>query len=184
MGKISEFCFLSKSSVQILIRTAQRKDAEKIIGINKSILKEEMFMLRNEDEADYKTEDVENDIEHHLLNEGCLYLIAENGDSMAGYLEFSNGIFKKTSHAGMLQIYLDNKFRGDNIGFELMKTLIKWAEDNPLIEKITLNVFSTNHSAISLYKKAGFTEEGRCPRDMKFSDGTYADSVLMYRFVK
>ena len=38
--------------------------------------------------------------------------------------------------------------------------------------------------AIALYRKPGFREEGRCPRDMKLANGIYIDSVLMYRFVK
>ena len=66
----------------------------------------------------------------------------------------------------------------------MMNELISWAEKNSVIEKVTLNVFSTNPRAIHLYEKCGFKEEGRCPEDMKLSDGTYIDSVLMYKFVK
>lgn len=184
MGRIYGFTFKSKSCLTVSIRTAESKDAEEIINVNKSVLKEEVFMLRYEEEAEYNVRNVQKDIEDHFSKEGCLYLVAEAGNKIAGYLEFSNGIFKKTLHAGMLQLYLLKEFRGEGIGYEMLKTLIKWAEDNPIIEKLTLNVFSTNIRAFYLYKKAGFTEEGRCPKDMKFNDGTYADSVLMYKFVK
>ena len=184
MGKISAFTFHSRSSLTVIIRTADKEDAEGIINVNKSVLKEEVFMLRNEDEAEYNTENVKNDIEDHLSKDGCLYLVAETGNKIAGYLEFSNGVFKKTLHSGMLQIYLLSEYREEGIGYELLKALIEWAEKNPVIEKLTLNVFSTNQRAINLYVKSGFKEEGRCPKDMKFNDGTYADSVLMYKFVK
>jgi RimJ/RimL family protein N-acetyltransferase len=61
--------------------------------------------------------------------------------------------------------------------------LLQWAEDNSLIEKVSLAVFSTNANAIKLYKKLGFKQEGRCPRDMIIG-GKYADSILMYKFTK
>jgi RimJ/RimL family protein N-acetyltransferase len=66
----------------------------------------------------------------------------------------------------------------------LMQSLIEWAEKNETIEKLTLAVFSTNVRAIALYKKLGFAIEGMCHRDIKIPDGTYVDSILMYKFVK
>lgn len=46
-----------------------------------------------------------------------------------------------------------------------------------------LGVFSTNHRAISLYKKMGFLEEGRKIFEFKLNDGEYIDDVIMYKFV-
>jgi RimJ/RimL family protein N-acetyltransferase len=66
----------------------------------------------------------------------------------------------------------------------MIQAMLQWAEVHPFIEKVTLNVFSTNINAISVYENCGFTVEGRCPRDMKLADGTYIDSVLMFKFVK
>lgn len=175
---------MTKSSLSVLIRTAKPSDAGAIIEINKSILKERIYMLRDPDEADYEIHKTENEILYHISGEGCLYIISEAEDKPMGYLEFSNGIFRKTRHAGMMQIFITKEYREDGIGFEFMKTLIDWAQKNPVIEKITLNVFSTNDRAVNLYRKAGFLEEGRCFRDMKFENGNYADSILMYKFVK
>jgi RimJ/RimL family protein N-acetyltransferase len=69
------------------------------------------------------------------------------------------------------------------IGTALLQTLIDWAEANPLIEKIGMAVFANNERAIRLYRKLGFVEEGRRPREMKLGPGWYVDDVLMYRFV-
>jgi RimJ/RimL family protein N-acetyltransferase len=66
----------------------------------------------------------------------------------------------------------------------LLQTLIDWAEANPLIEKIGLAVFANNEAAIRLYRKLGFMEEGRRPREMKLGPGQYVDDVLMCRLVK
>jgi len=65
----------------------------------------------------------------------------------------------------------------------LLEKLLKWAELNPYIEKISLGVFSTNESAIALYKKMGFVEEGRKINEIKLNDKQYIDDVLMYKMV-
>ncbi len=58
-----------------------------------------------------------------------------------------------------------------------------WGSANPINKKISLAVFSTNKNAIALYKKLGFKQEGRCPRDMIIA-GKYVDSILMYKYTK
>ena len=40
-------------------------------------------------------------------------------------------------------------------------------------------MFSTSEAAIGLYRKHGFVEEGRSARDVKFDDGSYADTVIL-----
>lgn len=75
------------------------------------------------------------------------------------------------------------KYRGLGIGKCLLEQLLKWAECNPYIEKISLGVFSTNESAIALYKKMGFVEEGRKINEIKLNDKQYIDDVLMYKMV-
>ena len=115
---------------------------------------------------------------------GYLYLVAEVAGRVVGQLEFENGRWRKTAHAGMLSVYVDRDWRGRGVGTILLRGLLDWAAAHPLIEKVTLAVFSTNTRAIATYKKCGFEEEGRCARDMKLDSGEYIDSVLMYRFVK
>ena len=184
MSNIKDKSYKIKNNSSVLIRTAYPNDAEKIIAIKKSIVMENTFMLREIEEAVYTFESEKKDIENHLKNNGSLYIVAEIENRVIGFLEFENGGLKKTSHSGMFTIFLLKQWREMRIGNLLMNTLIEWAEKNPVIEKITLAVFSTNERAQYLYKKFGFTEEGRCPKDMKLKDGTYMDSVLMYKFVK
>lgn len=61
--------------------------------------------------------------------------------------------------------------------------MVEWAEQIPQLEKINLRVIATNAQAIGLYMKFGFQEEGRRKRQFKYSDGTYADDVLMGKFI-
>lgn len=66
---------------------------------------------------------------------------------------------------------VDKNFRDKGIGKLLIKGLLDWAESNPLIEKVSLGVFSTNKRAIALYKKMGFIEEGRKIKEFKMDNG-------------
>ena len=66
----------------------------------------------------------------------------------------------------------------------LLSAVILWARHHPEIEKLGLFVFSTNGGAIHLYERYGFVVEGRYPRDIKFGDGDYADTVAMGLMVK
>lgn len=70
------------------------------------------------------------------------------------------------------------------IGTALLQSVIDWAKENPVIEKVALGVLATNQPAIGLYKKMGFLQEGREIRAVKIADGKYVDMILMYSFVK
>lgn len=184
MGSIKKQIYTSKKGNEIILRNAEISDAESIIELKKSVVSEGFYMLREIDETNYSKEDEIEQIENHLNNTGSLYIVAESEKKVIGILEFENGSLKRTRHAGMFTIYIFKSHRDSGIGKIMMNELISWAEKNSVIEKVTLNVFSTNPRAIHLYEKCGFKEEGRCPEDMKLSDGTYIDSVLMYKFVK
>ncbi|MFD1396998.1 GNAT family N-acetyltransferase [Kroppenstedtia eburnea] len=69
------------------------------------------------------------------------------------------------------------------LGNLLLKEVFAWAEQNLLIEKVSLGVFSTNQSAIVLYKNMGFVEERRKIKEFKLNDNQYIDDILMYKFV-
>jgi RimJ/RimL family protein N-acetyltransferase len=69
------------------------------------------------------------------------------------------------------------------MGTLLLQALIDWAEAHPAIEKLSLAVLATNTAAIGLYRRFGFIEEGRRPREVKLGPDEYVNDVLMYRFV-
>ncbi len=184
MGTIKHNIYKTKKDRQVLIRNAEANDAREIIEINISVINEQMFMLREPEEANYTIESEISNIANHFRNPGSLYIVAEVQMKVIGFLEIQNGGLRRTSHSGLFSMFILKNYREEGIGQLLLQTLISWAEKNPIIEKISLAVFSTNQRAFNLYRKSGFVEEGRCPRDMKLRDGTYIDSVLMYRFVK
>ena len=65
-----------------------------------------------------------------------------------------------------------------------MQTIMDWATEHPVIEKVALGVFANHTIAINLYKDLGFVEEGRKIKEFKIGPSEYVDSIIMHKFVK
>jgi len=66
----------------------------------------------------------------------------------------------KNRHTGEFGVSVHPNHQGRGVGRALIKSLLNWANENDRIEKVFLNVFATNTTAIKLYKDLGFIEEG------------------------
>lgn len=159
-------------------------DAANLLTYIRTIAEEVGFFIIRPDEFP-STEELERKwIEDHLDHPGKLALASEAGGEIVGSLSFENGPFQRTAHSGTFGVSVRRDWRGKGIGTAMLETLLEWAEKNPLIEKVDLAVFSTNASAIELYRRLGFVEEGRRAKEIKLAPGEYVDEVLRGRFVK
>lgn len=66
-----------------------------------------------------------------------------------------------TSHVVWLTIAVHEGHQRRGVGRLLMNELLAWARSNPHVEKVELQVRSSNEPAIALYRLLGFVEEGR-----------------------
>ena len=82
-----------------------------------------------------------------------------------------------TAHIGRLGMGVIRSHRGQGIGRRLLGATIGKARRLGQ-EKIELSVYASNSTAIMLYAKLGFVEEGRKVRG-RLVDGVYDDVVLM-----
>ena len=77
------------------------------------------------------------------------------------------------------RIYIaDPKIRGNGYGEEALRLALKWAFEEMNVERVTLDHFSDNVIANSLYKKVGFVPEGTM-RHCGKKNGEYVDLCLM-----
>ncbi|MFJ7736447.1 GNAT family N-acetyltransferase [Lysinibacillus sp. NPDC097287] len=166
------------------IRLAEINDAARILEIQKDVITEEQFLMTTIDEFNQSLEGKKEWIQERLINEYETILVAEIDNSIVGWLVFRAPVRKRIAHTGTFGMMMDKQYRGQGIGKKLLQELLKWAKENPLIEKVCLGVFSTNENAIAFYKDMGFIEEGRKINEIKLSDHEYVDDVLMYKFVK
>lgn len=141
--------------MNIKIRTAVITDAKVINNFLTRLIHDEKQYDENINEKCIVYSFYENLIE----NKNNCILIAENNDNMIiGYLYgyvASNGdaYLEKTSQ--LEAIFVDEKFRGNNIGKKLVNKFILWSKNNN-VKYIELKVCNENLGAINLYKKNGF----------------------------
>jgi RimJ/RimL family protein N-acetyltransferase len=167
----------------INIRPARKEDALQLIEHTKIVLNESTYMLTSPEEFNTSMEDEEKWIEEHS-KPGNIIIVAEKDGKIVGNLNFKTSKRKRLSHLGYFGISIQESYCNKGIGSILMSYLLDWAQEEPGLEKVCLEVFSHNHRAIHLYKKFGFQEEGRKVKFVKFSDTHYEDEIIMYKFVK
>lgn len=113
---------------------------------------------------------------------GSLSLYAWSGDQIVASVNCScRNDRTRISHLGHIGMSADKAYWGSGIGRAMLDALIDWAEQNPALELLELDVFADNDRALALYCKLGFIEIGRVPGRARFADGTRKDGLMMYR---
>jgi len=184
MSTIAPRIYKLRTGETVIIRGAIPDDAQALLEHARTILTEDLYNIRILEEFQNTLEEEGQWIQQHIDHPAQIVLVAELDSSIVGMLDIENGVFKRTAHVGYFAMSVRPEFRGKGIGMALLQSLIDWARENPVIEKLTLAVFATNQPAIALYKKVGFRQEGRRVREIKIAEGKYVDDILMYRFVK
>lgn len=171
------------SNENITIRTAKAADASRILQIQKEVVAEEVFLTTTSKELDKTVAQQRDWIKNILRNDRETMLVAEVSKKIVGWIVFLSSNRIRLSHTGSIGMMIEKNYRNMGIGTLLIKGMLDWAKLNPLIEKVSLGVFSTNERAIALYKKMGFIEEGRKIKQFKIDHDEYVDDVLMYKLV-
>lgn len=165
------------------IAQALLSDVEEIVRLQEKVITENQYFISTVKEFSPATE------KDHLSTiiaqnkAHAIVFIAKVNNIIVGVIIFRASTLSRLAHHGTFSIYIDANHRQKGIGTQLLQALIQWAENHPTIEKICLGVFSNNLSAIQLYKKMGFVEEGRKIKDIKLSESEYVDDVLMYKLL-
>ena len=175
---------ITKDGREFTIRQPMEDDAEDIIVYSKILFASTDQVLTTLEEYVITAQQERTWINNFNEDPNSVIFIAKMQHRMVGLLFFVGGSKKKNAHTGELGISVHPEFQGLSIGQQLMGSLIQWAQDNPAIEKIFLNVFATNQKAIRLYKYLGFKEEGRFIKAIKQSEGEYVDVLQMYIMTK
>ena len=174
---------LTNNGTTYLIRQADENDAENIIAYSKTVFASTDQVLTLPEEYNISVADEKTWISNINNSQNSKLIIATLDEQLIGFLFFIGQQKAKNAHVGELGVNVHPGYRAMGIGRALMETIIKWAADHNTIEKITLQVFATNHNAIKLYQALGFKEEGRFVKAIKQKNGEYVDVVQMYLFV-
>jgi RimJ/RimL family protein N-acetyltransferase len=178
-----------KDGSMAIIRTARAEDAPALLALVRPIFAESQFLLTTLDEFQMTEEQEAVWLQANIDSLGDLVIVAvtdekKGASELVGMLNFHSQTRRRAAHTGELSMSVHKAWRDRGVGRALLLTLIRWAEQHPVLEKLYLQVFATNGRAIALYTSLGFREEGRQIRDIKLESGEYVDVLLMGRFVK
>ena len=101
----------------------------------------------------------ENSIRSELSNKLSLWLVAVDGDRVAGYI----GSQTVLGWADMMNLCVSPDYRRQGIGEKLTLELARQLREEK-VECLTLEVRVSNAPAIALYEKLGFKQVGKRPR--------------------
>ncbi|QIN83894.1 GNAT family N-acetyltransferase [Rubrobacter tropicus] len=169
----------------LTIRSAIADDAPATLELLRSVVEEGAYTVREPSEFDLTEAGERECIEEDREAAGNLCLVATTGGEVVGMVRASAETYRRTRHfADLDSLWVHAVHRRRGVAGTLLAALVAWARSHPEIEKLGLYVFSTNGGAVRLYETHGFAVEGRYPRDIKFGDGSYADTVAMGLIVK
>lgn len=161
----------------ITIRDALETDSSLLTAAEQSIAATPGFLVPRPHE--YTEVDVRRKIAELSRRTNGKYIVAESNGAIVGHALLDPMGLEAIAHIVRLSIVVHAGHQTKGIGEAMIKHLITWAKAEPSVEKIELNVRATNERAIRLYQRVGFQTEGRLRNRIKFSDGHYADDVLM-----
>lgn len=111
---------------------------------------------------------------------GPVYYALE-GDQVVGWCDIFPNENPRMNHRGNLGMGIVSGFRGQGLGSKLIEETLAHAKRFGL-EKVELHVYTSNVSAIGLYHKFGFVEEGLI-RDYRRLSGHTFDCLAMAKFL-
>lgn len=164
-------------SLGLVKRSAIGTDAKVLAGLRSEVLSESPFLLEVPSEVVNNPQSMELQIER--LNVSGMMLVAELNSEVVGMLSFGRSSFKKIQHRGGIMMLVNQKFRGQGIGRNLLEKFLEAVKSDISLYRIDLSVMSGNHNAIKMYEKAGFVHEGRRLHAYHFLDGSFQDEIYM-----
>lgn len=163
----------------VTLREANSTDAGQVLSLVQSCLQTAEYLLESDGEVNLTVEHQKEWIEKITRNPQNKLWVAVNDGEIIGSMEIRRGEFIKNKHIGVVGLILLKRWRGRGLGSRLFKILVEWAEDDPCIEILELEVYGDNLREIALYRKFGFVKEGYSRKYLKMRDGTYEDKLTM-----
>lgn len=114
-----------------------------------------------------------------IKNKSSVYLIAEHNGQVVGSTDVKQ-CRGRQNHIGSFGIAIKNGYRGIGLGEHLAKEVIALAQKRfkPSPKIIKLEVLINNEPAQGLYKKIGFKEVARVPKQIQYN-GELIDEFVM-----
>lgn len=170
--------FKTKKGKEVSFRYLCLDDAKDLLKVYNSMFKERAYTLATT-KFNLKQE--------KLFIQACLKkieqkeqitLVVEYNGHVVGISSIEKEYSPALNHRGTFGIMLVKEIRGEGVGGELTKAVIKEAKTFLKLKMVTLNVFEENLPAFHLYEKLGFVPYGRLEKAVNHF-GKYKTEILM-----
>lgn len=162
---------MPKSDVQI--RRSRLTDAESLCDAINSVAREKWSLATADGFTPEQTRSFLKFVTDHSLSQ----VVAVASGLIVGWCDVVPKGPRGFSHVGALGMGVRREWRRHGVGRRLLDECLALARSAGL-EKIELEVFTDNESAIHLYESLGFVREGVKSRARKL-EGRYQDVLLM-----
>jgi len=103
--------------------------------------------------------------------------VADVDGDLAGYVELIGGSFRRSRATAYLVMGVVAQASGKGVGAALLTRARDWAAGHGL-HRLELTVMAHNHQVADLYRRMGFSIEGRRSQCL-FVDGRFIDELYM-----
>ncbi|NLZ92893.1 MAG: GNAT family N-acetyltransferase [Firmicutes bacterium] len=165
------------SGEKIIIRETQPADAGALLQFLEKVSAESDFLTFGAGEFEMTVAEEEKFLAGIAAQRNSLALIALSQAKVVGSLTFIGGKRKRVEHAGEFGLSVLKEYWQQGIGSALIQSLLVWCKQSG-IRKVNLRVREDNLTAIKLYQKFGFREEGRISREF-YLNGRFYDSYAL-----
>lgn len=183
MQKIKPIHTLLKNGKEVCIRQAVPEDAELLLQAIKTYIPQSDYIPKLEEELNWSIEQTGEWINSFSVQEQSLLLVAEYEGQIIGNIDLTGSRRKVMEHTAVIGMGMINAWRNSGLGTALLRTVIEWAKQNPVLELIWLQVYVANTLGLSLYRKMGFVANGIIQGFFK-QDGQYFDNLTMSMSVR
>ena len=168
-----------KDGRECILRNGVESNGEEMLKVFIETHKQTDFLLTYPDECTFTVKEEGEFLQKKTDSENEIEILAFVDGKIVGSAGIERvGIHKKLSHRCDFGIVVDKEYWGLGIGKALTLASIECAKKAGY-EQMELEVVSDNFKAVELYKKVGFVEYGRNPRDFKSRISGYQEVIYM-----
>lgn len=175
----------TRSRVPFFVRTGRPEDGACVLALQRDALSEnDTWFVRTRAEFDADAENAARRLNALLAQDNSLWIVAEAGEEVIGSLDLHGGQLARIRHVGHFGMIVRQDYRNQGVGMALVETMLLWARDHPIIQKVCTTLSTNNTAAIALYARFGFQNEGRRLREYLIAPGRYLDALLLAKWIK
>lgn len=159
------------------IRHATPEDASGFINLHKALDAKSSFMLFESGERAFDLAAETEKLRRIIGSDYVAVFVAVLDEQLAGFAGVTRYQPRRASKSAKLATGVRADFYRRGVGTQLLAAVEEWARARG-VARLELTVMESNHSAIGLYKKLEFVEEG-LRRNSLWVDGAAVNELYM-----